>query len=49
VTDHQLTIPDTLIEVIEPPTYETLDATITRLEQLYAGGGASPAPSGGAP
>jgi hypothetical protein len=49
VSTHQLAIPDSLIDVIEPPTYETLEAMITRLEQLYAGGGASPAPSGDAP
>jgi hypothetical protein len=46
VSSHQLTVADTLIDVIEPPTYETLEAMITRLEQLYAGGGASPLPSG---
>ena len=46
VSTHQLAIPDNLIDVIEPPTYETLEAMITHLEQLYAGGGATPAPSG---
>ncbi len=38
VTQHQLPVPDQLIDVIEPPTYEALEAMITRLEQIYAGG-----------
>jgi hypothetical protein len=37
VAAHQLTVPDSLIDVIEPPTYETLEALITRIEQLYDG------------
>ena len=45
VTSHGLSVPDTLIDVIEPPTYETLEAMITRLEQLYAGNGPSADPS----
>jgi hypothetical protein len=36
--DHGATAPDTLIDVIDPPTYERLEAMITRLEQLYASG-----------
>jgi hypothetical protein len=54
VSQNQLAVPDSLIDVIEPPTYETLEAMITRLEGLYSGGGAipataSPAQSGVAP
>jgi len=43
VSDHQLTVPDTIIDVIEPPTYESLEAMISTLEQIYAGAGAPPA------
>jgi len=45
VSDHQLSAPDTsqLIDVIDPPTYESLEAMITTLEQIYAGAGAPPA------
>jgi hypothetical protein len=46
VADHKLAIPATLINVIDPPTYETLEAMITRLEAAYSGSGAtSPSPS----
>jgi hypothetical protein len=46
VTDHQLNVPDSIIDVIEPPTYESLEAMITRLESIYAGElGASPVPT----
>ena len=46
VTDHKLTVPDTLLNVIDPPTYETLESMITRLEAAYAGAGLpTPAPS----
>ncbi len=45
VTDHQLAVPNTLINVIDPPTYETLEAMITRLEADYSGGLPSPTPS----
>ena len=34
---HQVSAPDTLLDVIDPPTYERLEAMITRLEQLYQG------------
>ncbi len=45
VQAHKLAVPDTLIDVIEPPTYETLEAMITRLEAAYSGSGLpSPAP-----
>jgi hypothetical protein len=45
VQQHQLAVPDTLIDVIEPPTYETLEAMITRLEADYSGSGLpSPTP-----
>ena len=37
-------MPATIIDVIDPPTYETLEAMITRLTALYAG--SSPAPNG---
>ncbi len=43
VSDHQLAVPDTIIDVIEPPTYESLEAMISTLEQIYAGAGAPPA------
>jgi hypothetical protein len=39
VADHKLTVPATLINVIDPPTYETLEAMITRLEADYSGAG----------
>jgi hypothetical protein len=46
VADHKLTVPSTLINVIDPPTYETLEAMITRLEAAYSGPGlSSPSPS----
>ena len=38
VTDHGLNVPASLNDVIDPPTYETLESMITRLEALYAGG-----------
>ena len=39
-TEHQLTVPATFLDVIDPPTYETLESMITRLEALYTGQGA---------
>jgi len=36
VTQHNLTVPDNFLNVIEPPTYETLEKMIARLEQLYS-------------
>ena len=45
IAQNQLTVPDSLIDVIEPPTYETLEAMITRLEGLYQGGPFSPTPA----
>ena len=39
VADHQLSVPSSLLDVIEPPTYETLEAMITRIEAAYAGQG----------
>jgi hypothetical protein len=44
VTNHQLNVPQNLIDVIEPPSYEALEAMITRFEQLYNGSLPSPAP-----
>jgi hypothetical protein len=44
VTSHGLTVPQTINDVIDPPTYETLEVMITRLEAMYAGT-ASPLPS----
>jgi hypothetical protein len=44
VQQHQLTVPDTLLDVIDPPTYETLESMITRLEAAYSGSGL-PSPS----
>ena len=47
VADHKLSVPSTLINVIDPPTYETLESMITRLEAAYSGQGIpTPAPSG---
>lgn len=37
VADHQLAVPASLIDVIDPPTYETLEAMIARLEASYSG------------
>ncbi len=37
VTNHGLTIPDSLNDVIDPPSYEALEAMITQFEGLYAG------------
>jgi len=37
VTDHGLNVPAGLNDVIDPPTYETLESMITRLEAAYAG------------
>jgi hypothetical protein len=34
---HKVSAPETIIDVIDPPTYERLEAMISRLEQLYAG------------
>jgi hypothetical protein len=39
VTDHKLPVPANLINVIDPPTYETLESMITRLEAEYSGQG----------
>jgi hypothetical protein len=45
VTDHKLPVPSSIIDVIDPPTYETLEAMITRLEAEYTGHGlGSPPP-----
>jgi hypothetical protein len=45
VADHQLPVPASIIDVIDPPTYEALEAMITRLEALYQGQGLpSPVP-----
>lgn len=49
VADHALPVPNTLIDVIDPPTYETLEAMITRLEADYSGGVPSPSASGVGP
>jgi hypothetical protein len=43
IASHSLTVPDSLIDVIDPPTYETMERMIGRLEQLY-GSSASPSP-----
>ena len=39
VTDHKLAVPSGFVNVIDPPTYETLEAMITRLEAAYQGAG----------
>jgi len=49
VADHQLDVPNTLIDVIDPPTYETLEAMITRIEADYDVGLPSPAASDSLP
>jgi hypothetical protein len=49
VSDHQLTAPETIIDVIDPPTYETLEAMITRIEHLYEASGATPGPGFSSP
>ena len=46
VADHGLPVPPDLINVIDPPTYEALEAMITTLEADYTGAGASsPSPA----
>jgi hypothetical protein len=37
VKSHNLAVPDTLVNVIEPPTYEILEEMITLIEQRYKG------------
>ncbi len=39
VTDHKVAVPASLVNVIDPPTYETLEAMIVRLEAAYSGAG----------
>ena len=39
VADHKLTVPANLVNIIDPPTYETLESMITRIEAQYAGQG----------
>jgi hypothetical protein len=46
VADHKLAVPATLINVIDPPTYETLESMITRLEADYSNIGPSAEPPG---
>ena len=42
---HNVSVPANLIDVIEPPSYEALEAMITRIEGLYSGQGLpTPAP-----
>jgi hypothetical protein len=48
VADHNLSVPPAFVNVIDPPTYETLEAMITRLETDYAGTGL-PSPSASEP
>ena len=38
-TDHQLAVPSSFIDVIDPPTYESLETMITRIEAIYDGQG----------
>lgn len=35
VSQHQLTVPDILVKVVEPPSYEILEHTIQLIEQQY--------------
>lgn len=44
VTDHKLTVPASIIDVIEAPTYESLESMIARIEAAYAQSGATPVP-----
>jgi len=45
IAQHNLAIPTSIIDVIDPPTYEALEAMITRVEAQYTGEGApTPAP-----
>jgi hypothetical protein len=45
VAEHKLPVPGSIIDVIDPPTYEALEAMIVRLEAQYTGqSGQSPAP-----
>ena len=44
VADHGLSVPADLISVIDPPTYETLEAMIATIEADYSGSGASSSP-----
>lgn len=43
VANHNLGVPNSLVDVIDPPTFETLEAMITRIQDIYAG--ASPEPT----
>jgi hypothetical protein len=45
VADHKLTVPASIIDVIEAPTYESLEAMIARVEAAYAQSGATPVPT----
>jgi hypothetical protein len=48
LTANDVDAPSTLLDVIDPPTYERLEAMITRPEQLYGAGSVTlPSPSGG--
>jgi hypothetical protein len=45
VAEHKLPVPGSIIDVIDPPTYEALEAMIVRLEKEYTGqSGQSPTP-----
>jgi hypothetical protein len=45
VADHKLTVPSSIIDVIDPPTYEALESMIVRLEAAYSGLGPTPTPN----
>jgi hypothetical protein len=45
VADHGLSVPADLINVIDPPTYETLEAMIATIEADYSGAGPSSSPT----
>ena len=36
VAKHKANIPDTIVDLIEPPSYEALEHMIERIEQLYS-------------
>jgi hypothetical protein len=41
IAQHSVTLPDSFVDVIEPPSYEVLEGMIQAIEQLYAQGGGS--------
>src|SRR5262249_45947408 len=48
IAQPQPSAPESLIDVIAPPTYETLEALITRIQQIYGGPAPTSSPLEGA-